>query len=263
MSEDILVSCLNYTSLVVSNILLASIAIIQLIRFIQRIRSQYIDWIYIAWWVLYIWAYFWGLGELVSGYFTSPNSVTISILFGSIRWVFLYGFQIMNVIYPLLLISYCVQLTDLLKGKSFDSVKKRINSLELVLIWSTVGLLIIYFIWLVSITLLIRTENCFTLDDGLISKVKSEKWDNLFLIDQFVTLYFYLFINCFLLIAQLIIYIKLKRTMSTRLHYFHQKVKKSIKILFLWNVIFLIVSILFDLDYAIENKSFYSSTLEK
>ena len=60
----------------------------------------------------------------------------------NIMWIFSDIFQILNVVYPILLIIYYTKLSDLKKNKTFAQVKRWINRAEFTLILISTAMIV-------------------------------------------------------------------------------------------------------------------------
>ena len=59
-------------------------------------------------------------------------------------WFFLRAFEVLNIVYPILLVIYYTKLYELNHNKTFDQVKRVINRLELIVILIIASILIVY-----------------------------------------------------------------------------------------------------------------------
>ena len=234
MSEKELRKWLNYVFLFIFFLVLIITALIQLIRLIRKIKSQYHDWVYILCWVLYLACFVCAVISHITNQFGSLECVIASTLTTTWGWTFMLGFEMMTTAYPALLILYCSKLSCLLKGGKFDSIKKNINRIEIFVIVFVPALMITSCIFELIVYILLYQNTWYLLGDS-VKKNHTASCDKIFSVGRVLTTYIGPVIIVFLLISQVLIYFKLKKTMKTRLHYFYHKVKKNIKVLFISN----------------------------
>ena len=257
MSTEIACIWIDYIFKAIFYIALGTIAFIQCIRIKKKIKNQYNDWVLIIWWALYVLNFFWRIIVEITSRIKTQNFVTVTVLFFNIQWVCMYGFEIMTIVYPTLLILYCSQLSYLLRDKTFYQVKKKINWNELIILITAFTIQAIYLGIQVVSAIFIRSNNWYRYQDGKFEKVHSLKWVKLYKINTFTNIYSDLLLAVTLLLMQIMLYLNLIKTMRTKLYYFYQSTKRQIKILFVWNILFFWTSILFDLIYIFSSKDNY------
>ena len=244
-------------------ILWTVLTIILIIRIVKIIKwQQYIDWVLMAWWMLWLltlftqaclFVYFW------TRYFTkvklSRIGVTIWVITDNVIRVFFYGFWLMSILYPILLMVYSSQLRYLNQGHLISVIKKKINFIETSSIIAILLFIVAYFVIYNTIEIIAYKKDWIYHLKNENSKFfwKAMPWINYsqYWIDA-------IFFTA-LLIMHVIIYKKLTVVMKTRLHYFYQMTKRKINVLYISGMVYYFFKWLFNLLYIIFGRDLYNS----
>ena len=211
---------------------------------IRKIRWVYNDWILIIWWISFLLMYLGNLIAFVASFWEDIDAVTVRVLSFWFSWSFLLVFQTMSMVYPILLIIYWHKLSLLNKGVIFYEVKKIINRIELFVIITAIIINII-FAWIQIIpNALIRAYSWVSKVEDKFEKVETNTCSTLFQICYYAT-YFDTFVLLWLIFFQTLIYFTLNRIMKRKLHFFYQIVRNDIRKLFIFNIIYLSITIIF------------------
>ena len=157
---------IDYIFQVLELILMGSMSYIHLLRIIDKLKWYYNDWIIILCLIWFLLSFLCLLVWYATDFFDSVDSVIISMLTSDLRWVFFFTFEIMNMIYSILLMVYCLKLSSLIRGHTFAEVKKRINRIEIIIILASVVSVTFYLIMTVIITILVKIYSWVHKADG-------------------------------------------------------------------------------------------------
>ena len=240
----------------ISIIVFSIFAIIQLQRLIRNLKRQYNDWVIITCWYLFLIYFAVSMVIWITLEVESLPAFYVFLLANQIDNVVLYGFEILTAIYPLFLIIYCTKLGHLLKGKSFDKVKAKINRLELTILISVIIFLSLYLISWVITTILLITHNW--AEDLNIEEFEDGECKSLSEFNYKIDLYSDWILAGVLSISQLFLYKKLAHIMRNKLHFYYQILKQNIRILFISNIAFLFVRVVYDVIYIIKGSNLFN-----
>ena len=204
-------------------------------RLVERIKWTYNEWLIINWLISAILLLIFQMVQSIWQNFDSSVSVYFGTMSWAIMWVFSNMFQVLNAVYPLLLIIYYSKLSDLRK-KTFKQVKTWINRVEFMLI--IVSLVIIFVMAFFNLLprILYISYSWNKDDSGDMCNVSKKLSDTLY--------YFAIVFDAFFALAQTLIFLWIKITMRRKLYFFYNRAIKELKIIFVCNEIFLLTNLI-------------------
>ena len=225
-------------------------------RLILKLRWVYNDWLTILSIISYLIMFLFMMANLVLDLIRDSEIERYRWIWFYWWWFFLKTFEVLSISYPILLVIYYTKLSDLRKNKTFNEVKKSINRLELLVIFSIWLILLSYFIIGTLPNIYIYSEEgCKVLPRKGSNSGYSSSWIAFNKIRD-IAFYYYECFNSFLFIIQFVVFNHIKKTMKYKLHFYYQTAMYELRVLLITHGTFIAFTTFLNISFLIGHNSY-------
>ena len=256
MQSNIFIELLFYFWGGISGLLFCSIAAIETKRLIKKLKWVYNDWLTIAWIISYLIMFLFMMVNLVLDLIADKAYERYRWIWFYLLWFFLKMFEVLSISYPILLVIYYTKLSDLRENKTFSQVKKSINRLELILlsiIWTVV--LSYFLLGTLPNIIIYADEQCEVLPRKSHNSKFSTRWIVFNKIRDYA-FYYYESLNCVLIIIQIVVFMHIRKTMKSKLHYYYKSAMYELKVLLVSHGTFLVFTTLLNIGFLVDHRCY-------